>query len=240
MDRVIKIAIALFVLVSASFAAGVLYTSYVENSFRSSLESTYSYTCTITADSPINNVTFFVPVPDTPGGASPIVSAYSARQIHGLPPGWEATLFGTGKGTTVKITGPGLKTAPYLIALAADIITDRQIETGIPSANGVLSDGVMFRPLQNAKEIPCPAGVQGNCREYTVPVYADYQAGPNTRVTVSSTLRGKNTWNVFGPGYNEYRANTTLLLFGDQQGWTSAYGTLIQGIGSAAPVRLSP
>ena len=67
MDRIIKITISLFVIILVSFVATAGYTAYVEHAYRSSLSSTYSYTCTITTDSPLTNVTFFLPVPAKPG-----------------------------------------------------------------------------------------------------------------------------------------------------------------------------
>jgi hypothetical protein len=43
-----------------------------------------------------------------------------------------------------------------------------------------------------------------------------------------------NSWKVFEPQSNEYHSRISLLLFGENHGWTSAQGTLATGIGDYA------
>jgi hypothetical protein len=88
------------------FVSVISYQVFVEKAYRTSLSSTYSYTCTIITDSPLSNVTLFLPVPANPSGNSPIVAQFSASAVAGLPQDWTVTLFDTGKATLVRITTP--------------------------------------------------------------------------------------------------------------------------------------
>ncbi len=85
MDRIIKITLGIFIIVLVTFVTLIGYTGYIENAYRSSLSSTYSYTCTITTDSPLSNVTLFIPVPADMEGNSPIIAQISAHTDHRCP-----------------------------------------------------------------------------------------------------------------------------------------------------------
>ena len=91
MDRIIRISLGLFAVITGCFRVSVSYQVFVERAYLSSLSSTYSYTCTITTDSPLSNVTLFLPVPADPSGNSPIVAQFSAQDIAGLPEDWTVT-----------------------------------------------------------------------------------------------------------------------------------------------------
>jgi len=243
MDRIIKITISLFVIILVSFVATVGYTAYVDHAYRSSLSGTYSYTCTITTDSPLTNVTFFLPVPADPSGNSPVITRMSSHEVSGVPETWTTELYETGKGTLVKVTAPAIippvgTTAkdPYTITLSTDAASKTLIDTGNPA-----SASPMYRPIQDLKPAACrdssvPAA-GGQCFTYLTSLYASYQADPNAAVSFHSTLTGKNTWTVFEPKSNEYHTSVYLLMFGEQKGWTPVAGYLEAGIGSYdAPV----
>lgn len=238
MDRIIKITISLFVIILVSFVATAGYTAYVEHAYRSSLSSTYSYTCTITTDSPLTNVTFFLPVPADPSGNSPIISRWSSHEITGVPETWTTELYETGKGTLVKVTTPSIippagTTAkdPYMITLSTDVASTTPINTGNPAG-----EGPMFRPIQDLKPAECrdrSVPVEGGqCSTYLTTLYASYRADPNAGVSFRSTLTGKNTWTIFEPKSNEYHTSVYLLMFGEQKDWTPVSGYLEAGIGS--------
>ena len=122
MDKIIKITLGIFIVLLVAFVASAGYSAYVENTYRTSLSSSYSYTCTITTDSPLTNVTLFIPVPADPAGNSPIIGEFSAHTISGVPDTWKTELYDTGKATLVKITAPSL--APGTITL----IHERHLE----------------------------------------------------------------------------------------------------------------
>jgi hypothetical protein len=233
MDKIIRITLGLIIVLLVAFVASVSYTGFVEQAYRISLSSTYDYSCTITTDSPLSNVTLFIPVPADRAGNSPIVARYSAQEIEGLPTGWKVTLFDTGKATLAKISTPAIippketsPSHPFVIRLSINTESKEVIHTGSP-----VELGVMFRPVQGMQNVNCPAtgsGTSGEplCYEYLVPVYADYEAPMNASVSITSTLQGKNSWKIFEPQFNEYEAKINILMFGENHGWTVMKGTL--------------
>ncbi len=233
MDRIISVTSGLIIILMVTFVASVSYTGFVELAYRTSLSSTYDYSCTISTDSPLSNVTFFIPVPADRTGNSPIVAQYSAQEIDGLPAEWKVTLFDTGKATLAKITTPTIippketsPTHPFIIRLSINTVSNEAINTVSP-----VEQGVMFRPVQEMQKLDCPdknTGTGGDplCYEYLVPVYADYEAPMNASVSIISTLQGKNSWKIFEPQFNEYEAKINILMFGGNNGWTVMKGAL--------------
>jgi hypothetical protein len=233
MDKIIRITLGLIIILLVAFVASVSYTGFVEQAYRTSLSSTYDYSCTITTDSPLTNVTLFIPVPADLNGNSPIVARYSAQEIEGRPDEWKVTLFDTGKATIAKITTPAIippaetsPSHPFTIRLSIKTGSKEVINTQSP-----VEQGVMFRPVQNIQTVNCPAantGTSGNprCYQYLIPVYADYDAPMNASVSITSSLQGKNSWKIFEPQFNEYQAEISVLMFGENRGWTVMKGTL--------------
>lgn len=232
MDKTIKITLGVFIVILVAFAATAGYAAYVENAYRTSLSSTYSYTCTITTDSTLTNVTLFIPVPADLSGNSPLVSEFSAHRIHGVPASWTTDLYDTGKATLVKITTSSLvppagttPDKPYTLTLYANTSSRTPIDTENPVENSA-----MYRPVQHI-------GTADPGYTYTTSVFADYQAAPGTIVTIDSSLIGKNEWKIFESRQNEYRTGISVRMSGNQKEWTDANGYLEAGIGSYdAPV----
>jgi hypothetical protein len=157
MDRIIKITLGIFIIVLVTFVALVGYTGYVENAYRTSISSSYSYTCTITTDSPLTNVTLFIPVPADRAGNSPVIAQFSAHTIAGVPGSWKTELYDTGKATLVKITTPSLvppagtsPNNPFSITLYTSVTSKRVIDTENPVENSP-----MFRPVQSMETTAC-------------------------------------------------------------------------------------
>jgi hypothetical protein len=242
MDRIIKIALSIFIIVLVTFIALVGYSAYTGNAYRTSLASSYSYTCTIATDSPLSNVTLFIPVPGDMNDNSPIIAQFSAQEITGVPGAWTATLYDTGKSTLVKITIPSLippagtsHDHPYAVTLSTNISSQKMIDTRNPVGNSP-----MFRPVTDLTPTDCrdttsPSG-HPQCYAYLTSVYADYRSDPNAAVSITSTLRGTNTWDLLGPQENEYHTDIYLLMLGENHGWAPAKGYLEKGIGSDDPV----
>lgn len=236
MDRIIKITLGLFIVILVLFTGTFMYNSYIQNTYRSSLSSTYTYTCTISTDSPLYNVTLFIPIPTDKAGKSPIVSQFSAREVPGVPSTWKTSVLGSQKVTMLEITtdaivppaGTSAKN-PYVISFGTELRTKEPIDTVNPVLNSA-----MFRPVQNAGTAACRAGSPpgASCYTYVTSVYADYTANPNAEVKFASTLAGRNSWKIFEPKSNEYRTEVSLLMFGDNHKWTMAQGFLETGIGA--------
>ena len=238
MDRIIKISLCLFMVILVVFVSVVSCQVYVEKAYRTSLSSTYSYTCTITTDSTLSNVTLFLPVPADPSGNSPIVAQFSAHDIAGLPKDWTVTLYDTGKATMVRITTPVITPVgtipekPFTILLSSEMKSDKVIDTREPIKNSAL-----FRQVRDLQLVSCPPDSYEEkgtpqCYRYLTSLYADYQAPSNATVNISSTLAGKNSWKIIEPKSNEYTTSVNLLMFGDIHGWSTMNGTLTTSIGT--------
>jgi hypothetical protein len=239
MDRIIKITIGLFVailVITITFAA---YTGYVASAYGSTRASSYSYTLSITTDSPLTNVTLFIPVPADEKGNSPVVSQFSAHEMPGIPVSWQTTLFDTGKATLVKIYIPAIippagttRNNPYTVTLASERPSEKTIDTLHP-----ISGSPVFGPIRNLQQTSCSgysAGKGGNpeCSTFLTSLYADYTADPNAAVTITSSITGKNSWTVFEPKSNEFTSVISLLMQGENHGWATVKGTLVNRIGS--------
>jgi len=235
MDRIIKITVSIFLIVLVGFIAMISYNGFIEKAYRDSLSGSYSYTCTFTTDSPLTNVTLFIPVPSDRAGNSPMVSRFSAHTMPGVPNDWNTALFDTGKATLLKVAAASITppqgsgpAQPLTVTLTSDTADKSAIDTMDPIANSVI-----YRPVQDLAKTSCPGSAPGGsaCFTYQTAVYADYRTLPNATVTFTSTLRGKNTWQIFGPGSNEYQTEIHLILNGEHHGWATAEGTLITGSG---------
>jgi hypothetical protein len=241
MDRIIKITLSLFIIILVTFVALAGYSSYTENAYRTSLASSYAYTCTIATDSPLSNVTLFIPVPADRTGNSPIIAEFSAQAITGLPDTWNTTLYDTGKATLVKIMVPSLvppagttRGHPYMVTLSANLSSQRWIDTRDPAENSPA-----FRPVTDLAPAECTGSSSTpdhrQCYAYQTSVYTDYRADPGATVRITSTLRGTNHWNILGPKENAYSMEISLVLSGANHGWANAGGYLETGIGSDDP-----
>jgi hypothetical protein len=185
----------------------------------------------------------FIPVPADPQGNSPVISRYSAHAMPGVPASWRTTLFDTGKATLVKISIPALVPPagttpgnPYTVKIGAELPTDPTIDTRTPLANSPV-----FLPVQDLRQDSCTGynGGSPECSTFLTSLYADYTADPNTAVTITSSITGKNSWTVFEPKSNEYTAVISLLLHGENHGWVTVKGTLVDRVGSyESPFRL--
>ena len=246
MDKIIRVSLGLLLVILIAAVSVFAYQAYVEKAYRESLSGTWSYTCTITTDSPLSNVTLFIPVPADRSGNSPIVAGFSTRDIDGIPDNWEVTLYDTGKATMVKIAVPAIAVPngtspsnPLAIRMSAELKADTVIDTADP-----INSSAMFRPVGDLVQVPCPAGtaVQGSpsCYRYTTSLYADYETAPDASVSISATLTGRNSWRIFEPGSNEYETGVNLQMSGAQHGWSAMSGTLAEHIGQYDTPRLTP
>jgi hypothetical protein len=247
MDKIIKVTVGAFVIILVGFISIILLNAYIDNEYTSSLSGTYAYETTITTDSLLSNVTLFIPVPEDRDGNSPIIANLSAGTVAGIPAGWTSTLFGTGKSTLVKITVPVITPPegttpekPFSVTFSVNTSQKDHIETMDP-----IGKGISFRPVYYPREETCPPVSPAStgkelCNSFETTIYADYLSSPNSSVKISSDLTGKNSWMVFGPHSNEYRAGITVTLSGENHGWTTAKGYLTTGIGMYDEPQITP
>jgi len=104
MDTMLKLTLGLLLVLFIASVSVFSYQAYVDRAYRESLSGTYSYTCTITTDSPLRNVTFFIPVPADLTGNSPVVERFGYGTVSGVPADWDLKLYDTGKATMVRIS----------------------------------------------------------------------------------------------------------------------------------------
>jgi hypothetical protein len=236
MDRIIKITLCLFIVLIAPFAGMLAYTAYSEFAYRNTLSGAYTYSCTITMDAPLYNVTLFIPVPVDRNGNSPMASEFSNRTMKGVPADWETTLFDTGKSTLLKIVTPAIippegttASTPYIITFSSETASRSPIDTLNP-----VEKSAMFRPVQALDENSCPqepAGGRTRCFTYTTAMYGDYQTSSGTSLAITSEVTGKNTWKILEPGSNEYNTVISTSMDGEHHGWAVSEGRLSSGTG---------
>ncbi|PKL65221.1 MAG: hypothetical protein CVV32_04325 [Methanomicrobiales archaeon HGW-Methanomicrobiales-3] len=236
MDRIIKITLGLFFAILILTIAFAGYTTYVSGAYEATRTATTSYTLSISTDHPLTDATFFIPVPADISGNSPVVAAFSAREMTGVPASWETTLFDTGKATLLKIhipelippagTGPD---NPYTVTIAAELPAGMTIDTLYP-----VETSPVYGTIRDLTKVACTGSFAGSprCFTFTTSLYADYTADPNTAVTIKSAVTGTNRWTVFEPRFNEYTTGFSVLMHGENNGWTTAKGTLVSTIGS--------
>ncbi len=227
MDKVIKVAAGLLLVILVVFIGQGWYSNYVEQKYRNTLESTYSYTCTISTNEDLTNVTFIIPVPTNGTGDSQITERYSDRQISGLPSDWTTTLLSSNKGTMIKITAPVLTRSSTTLTL--NVPVKGPINTKSPLATGVL-----YRPILDLKNTKCPAtaGSGASCYQYTSSVYATYDSSPGAQVSIRTIISGKNEWNIFGPASNAYSNSISVSITGEHRRWIETRAEIETGIGS--------
>ena len=193
MDKIISITLCVFTIILAAFAGFFVYNAYVDAAYRNTFSGTYTYTCSITTNAPLYNITFFIPVPVDPAGNSPMVSAFSSNTMSGVPPTWDTTLFDTGKSTLLKITVPAIiptegtnASHPSTITFSSANASASPIDTLNP-----VEKSLMFRPVQELNGKACSeeqAGGSAHCFTYTTAVYAEYQTAADTIVTITSSF----------------------------------------------------
>jgi len=237
MDKIIRITLGLFIIILVAFTGIVSYNEYMESAYRNTITGTYTYSCTITTDAPLYNVTLFLPVPADKTGNSPMVSEFSKGVMKGVPAGWETNLFDTGKATMLKVMTPAIlppegttASRPYTITFSSMTASHSPIKTQDP-----IERSVMFRPVQALKENECPQGEAGGssrCFTYTTSLYADYGTAADTTVTINAAVAAKNTWKIFEPRSNEYHTEIGISMRGENHGWAVPEGRLSSGIGT--------
>jgi hypothetical protein len=239
MDKIIRITLGLVIIILVAFTASVMYTRFVDNAYRTSFSSTYSYHCTIITDNLLTNMTLFVPVPASPAGTSPIIDQISAHNMTGFPEDWNAVLFDTGKSTLLEIAAAKIGQPPVNgsavttnVTFVVNAVSSSHIDT-----QSTMADDAIFRPVQDAMDTACPVGVGAanglpHCVHYVTGVFAKYGAAPAASVSIHASVTGRNSWLVFHPEFNEFQNTLDVTLSGSNNGWVTALGWLENGIGS--------
>lgn len=209
------------------------------------LHTRFMHKLSIKTTTPIENVTFLVPVPtrdDLPAiGYNPISDAF---YVDRLPEHYDYTIVPVDGQYYLQLTAPQMDPARpihvdyYNYASFGDKfrpeIVPQLIDTRYPFGNESL-----FSPKQNLTLIAGAPGIvetrsiNPGCRySYTIPIYAYYENG--TRIEIYSDIWGENgRVEQFDAGMlNRYYDRYYLIITGEPQGWMPAGGEVTTGYGS--------
>ncbi|ABN57872.1 MULTISPECIES: hypothetical protein [Methanoculleus] len=208
------------------------------------LHTRFMHKLSIKTNTPIENVTFLVPVPtrdDLPAIGSEQIS--DAFYVDHLPEHYDCTIVPVDGQYYLQLTAPQMDPARpihvdyYNYTSFGDKfrpeVVPQLIDTRYPFGNESL-----FSPKQNltliagAPGIVETRGINPGCRySYTIPVYAYYENG--TRIEIYSDIWGENGWvEQFDAGMlNRYYDHYHLVITGDPQGWMPAGGVVTTGQG---------
>jgi hypothetical protein len=232
MDKIIKTALGLFIVLFIAFVAYASYFGYIETSYRNTLSGNYLYTCTIATTGVLTNVTLFLPVPADPMGNSPVVSQISSQDVTGVPGNMNLTLYDTGKTTLLKVFAASIG-GPSTITFTVNVSSPGHIDTHSPVRNAAV-----FRPVNGIHSIPCSgesvtSGSPPVCYKYLTEMYAEYSAAPSVTANIDESITGTNTWKIFSPASNAYQNQISVpTMHGSSHGWITTPGWLESGIGS--------
>ncbi|KTG27696.1 hypothetical protein, partial [Haloferax profundi] len=117
------------------------------------------------------------------------------------------------------------------VEVDADLTTNRSIDTKSPERVEPL-----LNPRSNTRAVPCEwphDADETQCYSYDTMLFVEYDGPETTRLTVTTELRGTNSWWVGGWNFNEYTDRVYVYdLPGDQQGWVVVDGELQTGVGN--------
>jgi hypothetical protein len=221
MDRTLLAGLAVLAVALVIFTAAFSVTVYMGIRYRSTFQGSYEYQVGITPDAPLGNVTLYLPIPARGREKSPVAERIGSGALQGVPAGWNVSLIGTEKFTMLEVTAreidPGCGCAPLI--LSVDALSRSRVETREAATGDLVID-----TLAGKEKVPCGGRVYGvppdaACVAYRGRIYASGTAPANSTLTVSITLVGKNSWDVFGPSSNEYRDGLMVTIPGAPGGY---------------------
>lgn len=242
---VIVAVIALFVF----SAGGILHDD-------SSSVSRYNYRIALDTNSELENLTFYVPLPVFMNESD--IGNEAIIQYTGIPENWDISMIETEHGIMLKLTAielkpelqqlievepsaPGqpndLPTGEVHSFLRGSIEVDVSMEADhvIDTRNAVinephLSPKINMNPVDDTSPYS-PHEMPPRTWNYDSFIYADYRTSPDANVEICVSVEGFNErWNG-GWTYNGYRDHLCSTFTGEQHGWISVKGELVQGEG---------
>jgi hypothetical protein len=233
MDRTLLRVLAILAVGSLIFLVAISITLYMEISYRATLSSAYEYRVSITSDTTLGNVTFYIPVPARGSEASAVLQAIGAGNLRGLPQGWNTSLIGTEKFTMLEVTAREIPAnpvgRPYL--LSANAMVPGPIDTRNAGSGDLVLVPAAKRTPVVCGNMDSQASPEPRCELYQGSAYADFTAPGNVHLSIFSLVTGRNTWDVFGPSSNEYQDGLQVSFSGGTRGWHTGDGILVTSIG---------
>ena len=206
--------------------------------YNSNARGDYYYLIQITTDSPLSNVTFYMPLSmlnnTSSVGQNIINSTYDNQRVK-----WETTFVETEHGPMLSmrtekiepkfaLRGDGPDTYPRAVDFAIIVFSNDTIDTRNPVGNAEV-----LMPRYNSTNL----GTITNYRNaisynYDSRIYAHYEASPDANVQIYIKLEAQNEWWIGGAQSNSYRELIITEFSGPQDGWVIVNGGLVTGEGT--------
>ena len=206
--------------------------------YNSTFVGSYVYDIQITTDSPLNNITLFVPLPmlnnTSSVGQNIINSTYNNQRVK-----WETALVETEHGPMLSmrtekiepkfaLRGEGPDTYPRPVGFTTTVFFNDTIDTKDPAGNAEV-----LMPRYNSTNLGAITS-QTNAISYRYDsrIYTHYETSPDTRVSITARLDAQNAWWIGGWQSNSYRELIITELSGPQDRWVLVNGELVTGEGT--------
>ncbi|MDD3621874.1 MAG: Yip1 family protein [Methanofollis sp.] len=210
------------------------------------LSTRYTYDLSIQTQTPIENVTFLLPVPtyhDRPAiGSEPITDTFYSDR---LPENVTSTLVQVDGRYYLRLTTPSMDAGDEIsLHYQNRTSLDKEVDPeAVPQMINTLhpfGNESLFAPAQGLTPVgglgaPGEGKAHGTdpgfSYSYTIPVYAHYENG--VQVEIASDIEGVNSWAEYFDAWmsNWYSDRYSLTITGEPEGWTSAEGTVVAGAG---------
>jgi len=216
-----------------------------------SISHSYRYSVILDPLGSIHNATIMVPV-GVVNGYSPVADAIEHGAMSGVPDGWHLMLLTSNDSIYLKMTSPEMKgrnnpvPVPIQVKEGVEIPIDdgiiypMKLETTLDSESEIdtrspFGKEPLLEPKYNLTGIHCgfphPEDMQVSCSRYTIPLYCSYTAEDNATLSIEVLMEGENTWWLGGWTGNSYSDRVNINFKGPQDGWNTAEGSFIYGLG---------
>ncbi len=258
MNKLIKFGIG--IIIGSVIAAG-LWSYHTDRLYKESYRSEYNYRITLTTDSVLKSLTFYIPLPifkEESQIAAEIVAGNVSK-----PDDWNFSIVETEHGKMLKITArefvPEYHSLPIPIEPGKEptelpetnssstfsqdtpVLTSKEISVTLHANHDIntknpIGNESLLSPEYNLTlsnyDMPYPEGqTPPIVHKYESRIYADYTAAPGAKISVYVILEGTNSWWVYGWSFNKYTDQVETTITGEQHGSSVMTGKLVEGEG---------
>lgn len=232
MKTIYKISIGIVLSIIIIFG----FLSY-HNMYNRSLIHHYTYSINIATDSPLDNVTLYIPLPvmndSSPVGQN-MVDEYNDKESR-----WKFALVDTKHGPMLSmktdnveprfgLKGGGPETYTVPIVFDTMLFVERMIDT-----KNSIDNEPLLMPKYNLRYTGNNHYyINGDVYEYDSKIYAYYETPNDANVSITVNFDGYNEWWTGGSTSNHYHENILIDLSGPQNGWVTINCKLVTGNGT--------
>jgi hypothetical protein len=221
-SRRVVVVLVVAATVGLALAAGPLFTPEPEVE-----RSTYGYSVVVDTDATLEGATFYVPLPATANGSSPVADAIRRGDVE-VPAGWRYDVVETEHGRALRLDAgdvvaerrpDGNRYSTYEVGLS--VPSEDVLDTSDP-----FGDEPTIAPVEDRRVRPCPNVADPDsgktCYAFDAFVYAEYDAPPTASVGVILVHNGVNVYQR--GGHDMYYERLQFTLRGPQDGWVAVDG----------------